>query len=307
MEGNYEKIIEKLSKISGLNGEEISRRVEAKRAKLSGLISREGALQIIASELGISFDNEKLKINELLPGMRKVNFVGKVISLYPIRVFKTKNGDEGKVANMILADDTANIKVVLWDTNHIALIEKGDVTEGTCIEVFSGSMRDNEVHLGSFSEFKISNEVFEEVITAKSLKEKKIADFSLGDRIRIRAFVVSGFDPRFFEANTETGKKATEEELASGIPTEKRAVWNLVIDDGTESIRAVLFHENVQALGLNEYNDFALMNQQKENVFGKEVVFVGNVKMNSYFHTPELIVESVEELDLDSLIAELEK
>jgi hypothetical protein len=307
MEGNYEKIIEKLSKVSGLDGDEINRRVEAKRAKLSGLISREGALQIIAAELGISFDNEKLKINELLPGMRKVNFVGKIITIYPIRVFKTKNGDEGKVANMILADDTANIKVVLWDTNHIGLIEKGDIAEGTCVEIFSGSMRDNEVHLGSFSEFKISNEEFKEVKNERSLKEKKIIEFSLGDKVKIRAFVVAGFDPRFFEANTETGKKATEEELASGIPTEKRAVWNIVIDDGTESIRAVLFHENVQAMGLNEYNDISVMNQQKENIFGKEVILVGNVKMNSYFHTPELIVESVQELDLDNLIAELEK
>jgi len=307
MEGNYEKIIEKLSKASGLDRDEINRRVEAKRAKLSGLISREGSLQIIAAELGISFDNEKLKINELLPGMRKVHLVGKVISLYPIRVFKTKNGDEGKVANMIVADETGNIKIVLWDTNHINLIEKGDVAEGTCIEVFSGSMRDNEVHLGSFSEFKISEDFIENVKTEKSLREKKISEFNLGDKVKIRAFVVHGFDPRFFEANLETGKKVTEEELASGIPTEKRAIWNLVIDDGTESIRAVLFHENVQALGLKEYNDVNIMTQQKENVFGKEVVFVGNVKMNSYFHTPELIVESVEELDLDNLIAELER
>jgi replication factor A1 len=307
MEGNYEKIVNKLSRVSGLEGEEINRRVEAKRAKLSGLISREGALQIIAAELGISFDNEKLKINELLPGMRKVNFVGKIINIYPIRVFKTKNGDEGKVANMIVADDTGNIKVVLWDTNHISLIERGDVNEGTCIEVFSGSMRDNEVHLGSFSEFKLSKEILEDVKTEKSLKEKKIAEFNLGDKVKLRAFVVHSFDPRFFEANLETGKKATEEELASGIPTEKRAIWNIVVDDGTESIRTVLFHENVQAIGLNEYNDLDLMNQQKENIFGKEFVLVGNVKMNSYFHTPELVVESVEELDLDNLIAELEK
>lgn len=307
MEENYGKIVGKLSRISGLDGEEITKRVEAKRAKLSGLISREGALQIIAAELGVSFDNEKLKINELLPGMRKVNFIGKVISIYPVRVFKTKNGDEGKVANMVVADDTGNIKVVLWDTNHISLIEGGDIAEGTCIEVYSGSMRDNEVHLGSFSEFKISKEVLQDVKTEKSLKEKKIQEFTLGDKVKIRAFVVSGFDPRFFEANIETGKKATEEELASGIPTERKAIWNIVIDDGTESIRAVLFHENVQAIGLNEYNDINLMNQQKENIFGKEAIFIGDVRMNSYFHTPELIVESIEELDLDALIAELEK
>ena len=73
MNGNYEKILERIVKSSEVGKEELERRVEAKRAKLSGLISKEGALQIIAAELGISFENEKLKINELLPGMRKTD------------------------------------------------------------------------------------------------------------------------------------------------------------------------------------------------------------------------------------------
>jgi len=70
---NYDKILDRIAKSSGVEKEELERRVEAKRAKLAGLISKEGAAQVIAAELGISFDNEKLKINELLPGMRKVN------------------------------------------------------------------------------------------------------------------------------------------------------------------------------------------------------------------------------------------
>src|SRR4030043_451746 len=128
---NYERIIEKISKISGLEKEEIERRIEAKRAKLSGLISKEGASQVVAAELGISFDNEKLKIEELLPGMRKVNLIGKILNISPVRTFKTKKGDDGKVVNLFIADDTSNIKVVLWDTNHIGLIEKGQVIVGT--------------------------------------------------------------------------------------------------------------------------------------------------------------------------------
>src|SRR6056297_4251484 len=142
MEENYNKILKKLSEISGVSGDEIERRVEAKRAKLSGLISREGALQVIAAEFGISFDEEKLKIDELLPGMRKVNFSGKIITLYPIRTFKTKDGGEGKVANMIVADDTSNIKVVLWDTNHIEKLESGEISEGICVDIASGNMRE---------------------------------------------------------------------------------------------------------------------------------------------------------------------
>ena len=92
MEGNYERILEKIASSAGLSKEEVERQIEAKRAKLSGLISKEGAAQVVASELGVSFENEVLKIDELLPSMRKVNTSGKVIFISPVRTFKTKKG-----------------------------------------------------------------------------------------------------------------------------------------------------------------------------------------------------------------------
>ncbi|PIO01391.1 hypothetical protein COT60_00730 [Candidatus Pacearchaeota archaeon CG09_land_8_20_14_0_10_30_9] len=306
MEGSYEKILSKLSKSSGIEEEEIDRRVEAKRSKLSGLISREGALQVIAAELGISFDNEKLKIDELLPGMRKVHFSGKVITIYPIRTFTTKSGEEGKVVNMIVADESSNIKLVLWDTNHIKMIEDGTVKEGVSVEILSGNMRQGEVHMGSFAEFKLSKEKFPEVKVERPTKKKDIQEFNVGDKINTRAFVVQAFDLRFFNANVQTGKKATEEELSSGVATEKKAILNLVLDDGTENIRAVFFNELVQKMGLSEYSDEELMKQQKENLLGKEFVFGGNVRMNSYFNTPELIVDSIDEINVKRLIDELD-
>ena len=52
---DYEDLVDLICEKSGLSREEIERRIEAKRAKLSGLISKEGAAQIIASELGIDF------------------------------------------------------------------------------------------------------------------------------------------------------------------------------------------------------------------------------------------------------------
>ncbi len=306
MEENYNKILAKLSKVSGVAEDEIERRVEAKRAKLSGLISREGALQVIAAELGISFDEEKLKIDELLPGMRKVNFSGKIITLYPIRTFKTKDGGEGKVANMIVADDTSNIKVVLWDTNHIEKLESGEISEGSVIEISAGSMRENEVHMGSFSELKKSDENFDDLKTEKPVKEKTISEFSPGDSIQTRAFIVQSFDPRFYEANIDTGKKATEEDISAGKPTEKRAILNVTIDDGTENIRAVMFHDDVQKLGVKSYDNQELTKQEVQNILGKEMIFSGNMRRNSYSGNYELVINGVEEIDLDKLVSELE-
>jgi len=313
VEGNYDKILERISKSSGLEKEEIERRVEAKRAKLSGLISKEGAAQVIAAELGISFDNEKLKIDELLPGMRKVNVIGKIINLFPVRTFTTKTGDEGKVVNFVIADDTSNIKVVLWDTNHIALIEKGRIADGSVVEVGNGSMRSNEIHLGSFSELKLSNESFENVITEKIVKEKNIVDFKLSDSASTRAFVVQAFEPRFFTVCPECKKKVISEgenfvcqEHGKVVP-EKRALINIVLDDGTESIRSVLFHEALPKLGITELEDTERLLVQKQGLLGKEMIFLGDVRLNKFFNNPEFVIEDVREINHDDLIAELEK
>ena len=56
--GNSRKnfyLIDIISKKSGISKKEIERKIEAKRTRLSGLISKDGAAQIIAAELGIKF------------------------------------------------------------------------------------------------------------------------------------------------------------------------------------------------------------------------------------------------------------
>jgi len=311
VEGNYNKVIKRIASSSGLSEEEIERKVQAKIAKLSGLISKEGAAQIVCSELGISLEDEKFKIDELLPGMRKVNVVGKVINLFPVRTFE-RQGKTNKVANFIIADDTSNIKIVLWDTNHIELIENGKVKEGSVVEISGGSMRDNEIHLGSFSELKLSDEEFDKLKTERIVKEKSIMEFKTGDNVSVRAFIVQAFDPRFFNVCPECKKKVIPEgnkfkcNEHGNVPAEKRALINIVIDDGTESIRSVLFNDVLPDLGLTELEDSEKLSHQKEDLLGKEMVFTGNIRMNKFFNNPEFIISRVTSVDLDGLINKLE-
>lgn len=309
---NYNKIIERISKASGISIEEVDRKIEAKRAKLSGLISKEGAAQIVSAELGVNLDNERMKINELLPGMRKANVVGKVISLFPVRTFE-RQGKSNKVANFIIADDTSNIKVVLWDTNHIGLIENGTIKPGTVIEIMSGGVRDNEIHLGSFSELKISDEIIGEVNMVKVVKPKTIADFKPNDSASVRAFIVQAFDPRFFYVCPECKKKAVEGTEGhtcaehGKVQPEKRALINVVIDDGTETMRAVIFHEKLKDLGITELEDAEKLANQKHDLLGKELSFSGNIRLNKFFNNPEFIIDGIVPLDIDGLLGSLEK
>lgn len=311
-EENYNRILNKVSEVSGISKDELESKVEAKRSKLAGLISKDGALQVIAAELGVSFENEKLKINELSSGMKKVNTVGKVIGVSPVRTFTTKAGDVGKVVNLVVADDTSNIKVVLWDMNHIMLIENETIGEGKVVEIFNGNMRDNEIHLGSFSELKGSSEVFDSVVAGKVVKEKDIIDFRVGEDLKVRAFIVQAFDPKFFNVCSECKKKVVLDgenfvcATHGNVVPEKRALINLVIDDGTESINAVLFHEQLALLGLTAYDNNDMLLKQKNDLLGKEMFFTGQVRMNKFFNRPEFSVNFVEEVDIDNLVSNLQ-
>ena len=312
IQGNYEKVLKVLSSASGLTISELEQKVEEKRSKLAGLISKEGAAQVIAAELGVSFDDEKLKIEDLEPGMKKVNLVGKVIDLSPIRTFM-RNDKEGKVVNLTVADETSNIRIVLWDIHHIDLVEKGEITKDKVIEILNGNMRDNEVHLGSFSELKVSKEVLEDVKTEKIIKEKNIVNFRITDNVSSRAFIVQAFEPRFFYVCPECKKKAIVEGEGYScgehgkIAAERRALINLVLDDGTETIRAVLFHEQLPKIGLTELENIEALIDQRQALIGKELIFSGNVRNNKFFNNTEFVVDDVGEINIDILIEGLEK
>lgn len=305
-------LVERIAKSANLEKEEIERQVEAKRAKLSGLISKEGAAQIVAAELGIRFEDQELKISELMPGMKRINITGKIITLFPVREYE-KNGRSGKVANFILADDTGNLRVVLWDTNHISLIENKEIGQDDFVEIRNAAMRESEVHLSGFSEIKKSSQVIENVKTELMVAEKEISELQQGQNVKVRAIVVQMFQPRFYSVCPECNKKIVTG--ADGfncdehgkVQPKDRAVLNFVLDDGSETIRVVMFSEQINQL----IPEADLKNTEKAIAFrddwlGTEVYVSGSVRKNQLFNNLEINAVGVEKVDVEKLIAILE-
>jgi ssDNA-binding replication factor A large subunit len=313
MPENYELLIERIASSANVDKFEIEKRVEARRAKLSGLISKEGAAQIIAAELGVRFDNVQLKISELMGGMKKVNLAAKVINIFPVRSFD-KNGRKGKVANFIVADETGNTKVVLWDTNHIDLIEKGEIKQGDVIEIGNASTREGEIHLSGFSELKKSSKTIEGVKTERNYSEKAIDSLQEGSGVNVRGVVVQVFTPRFFSVCPECGKKANAEAdgfscLEHGkISPRERALLNFVIDDGTESLRVVLFSDQLEKLiPMDKLKDGMAFIDFKTDFLGTEIFVKGVVKKNALFNSLELSGQDISRVDPELLAQQLEK
>ena len=309
MDENYKQLLEFISQNSGIAIDEIERRVEAKRAKLAGLISKEGALQVIAAELNINFDKQSIKISQIVPGMRKINLVGKVINLFPIKEYN-KNGRSGRIGSFILADETSNIRTVLWDENHIGLIANGQIYQEGFIEITNATLRNGELHLTSFSELKPSSKNIGNIVLNKPASKKEISKFNPNDVVTTRAFIVQMYEPKFFQVCPECKKKANElnECLTHGkVVPEKRVLLSFVIDDGSESIRAVMFSEQLEKIFTKEELEtqelFAI---KKSELLGKEVIISGQVRRNPMYNSNEFFVSGLIDIDLDKLIEELE-
>lgn len=314
----YEQLVEKIAKQSGLDKEQIERRVEAKRAKLSGLISKEGAAQVVAAELGINFDRQKVKVSELLSGMRKVSVTGKVMELYPVRSFK-KGEREGKVATLLLADETASVRTVLWDTKHIKLIEDGEISRTSVIEVKDASVRDGELHLSSISSLNPSKEKIEAVNITEIMQEKPIVEIKPNDRTRVRATIMQIFEPRFFAVCPECFLKLTQEENRfictkhNTVIPKYRVILTAIVDDGTENIRAIFFSDAIYKLlpiseaEIEKIKEPEYWLQKKEELLGKELWLSGRARTNKLFGNLEFIVSDVLEVNVEELIEKLNK
>ncbi|MFB6089251.1 MAG: hypothetical protein ABEK36_05725, partial [Candidatus Aenigmatarchaeota archaeon] len=125
MAKNPKKLIEKISKKSDLEQSEVEKRIEQKEKEYSGLISKEGATYIVGKELGVNLlkkSDKSLKIENVVSGMNSVNTLGRVTQVFEPRTFERDDG-EGKVCNIILADETGSVRMSLWD-EQVNLIER---------------------------------------------------------------------------------------------------------------------------------------------------------------------------------------
>ena len=241
--------------------------------------------------------------------MKKANVIGKIIQMFPVREFKKENR-EGKIGSFILADNTGNVRTVLWDTNHIKLIESGDIKQEDVVEINNGNMRESELHLTGFSDIKKSSEILDNVKVEREFKSAKLNEIKIGQALKTRAFIVQAFEPRFFEVCPECSKRivlgidgGSCEEHGRVLPV-RRAILNLVLDDGNDSIRAVLFSEQIEKLGVDVDKNFL---EARENFLGNEMFFSGTIRQNKLFNNTELFVSEIEKIEIGDLVNELEK
>ena len=162
-------------------------------------------------------------IEDLSLGLSDVNCKGLVLDTESVRTFDRDDGSEGRVANLVIGDETGRVRVTLWDemTNRVT-----EIDPGTAVEVVDGYVRerdgDLELHVGDRGAVEELDETIEYDPDATP-----IDDLEIGQTVDL-AGVVRAVDP----------KRTFDRDDGS-----EGQVRNVRIQDETGDIRVALWGE----------------------------------------------------------------
>ena len=182
----------------------------------------------------LSEANEAHKITELETGRDNISVTGRVMHISNVKKFTSKKGREGKLANMIISDDTGEIRVVLW-TENIKFLKKileGDVIKINNAEVKQG-FREDELHMKLDSTIQKLKEEDFQTFPKYDDKITNIEDVKGDMQVNVVARIVRIPKTRTFNKNGKEGKVLSME-IQDKTGKIQYTLWNRdtdIVDD----------------------------------------------------------------------------
>ncbi|MBU7004644.1 MAG: hypothetical protein HXS50_03700, partial [Theionarchaea archaeon] len=217
--------------------EAFTQKIDDKVKEHYGLLSELGAAKLLARELGASFEAPQItfKIKNLVPGMQSVDVSGRVVRIYGVRKFERETGS-GKVSNLLIMDETGNVRVVLWG-DKAEPVENNQVKRGDIVQIRSGYTRTGlsgevEVQVGRRGRLLV-NPAISEPMPEIEENAVKISDLKDGMReVSVEGVVSAVSNIRTFNrADGAAGKVAS-----------------LFLRDETGEVRVSLWNEKTDGL-----------------------------------------------------------
>jgi ssDNA-binding replication factor A large subunit len=322
-----EELVKRISEESGQDEEEVKEEIEEKMEEFAGMVSEEGAVHLVAKDHGIEIEkkSQDLKVENVVSDMRKVEIKARVTNILDVNTFE-RDGEEGRVQNIVLADETESIRMSLWD-DQVEIAEKvevGDAIHVTGAYTVEDNQGNPELRLGDSAQVKMADEGEVPEVEAsggggeaEEVDIREVTEENANYTVEGMIMDVYTSNP-FYRVDPETGDTVRENEdgelvTDSGKEVEEpdhRLAVSAVVDDGTENIRAVFFRERArELLDLTEEEeregDQEAVEKAVPDARGKEVRVTGRARMNDYFGRLELIVNEMSEVDPGEKLEEL--
>ena len=202
-------------------------------------------------------------IAEVEPGRQGFSVIARVMSISNPKLFTSRKGEDGKLANMQIADNTGEVRLVLWTENikHLKHISEGDIVEISDVDCKDGFRGGKEFSLRPRSLLRAIDETSEnypENIAEFPVYEENIisiADIVPDEKVSIIGRLIRVPTPHSYESNGKKGK-----------------VTSLEIQDKTGKIAYTLWNKDVKlidSLDLKEGDIVKILNEQSRERNGE--------------------------------------
>lgn len=179
--------------------------INKKKEKIgAGYLTDQGALFLIASDLGVSL-NEQLKVEmglkDLYVGAKEITLETRVMNVYPAKQFSRKDGTQFLLRTITVYDSDSRAKVKLWDEKAnlpgieslkpgdlvkiIKAYVKSDMTGTPIINIGSGSNLETS---GMESSIPLLDSITEDVSMVKEDQQNLVVSGMLDGNVRMSEF-----------------------------------------------------------------------------------------------------------------------
>ena len=248
-----EAYINKIIEGTGLTRKEIQEMVDDKKKELKGLISEEGALFVIARELGVDVKEENkdilqdidLNIVDITENMKNINITGRIKEIYNVNKFNKADGGMGYVGSFLLHDKTGDIRIVLWDDN-VNIFNEDNFGQNELIKIINGIAKkgkfsDKEIHISRFGKIVLSPDD----VDYKKYPKVKFELININDvNLNLKSITLEGKLIQISPIRDFTRKSG-----------EIGKVGSISLLDSTGSIRITFWNEDTEKLKDLQVND----------------------------------------------------
>jgi len=102
-----------------LTKDELLQMIEEKKQRVgAGYLTDQGALFLVAADLGITIEEPpklEMSLKDVYVGAKEVSIIARVMSVYPLRRYRRKDGSEVLLRTLTVYDNDARVKVKLWE------------------------------------------------------------------------------------------------------------------------------------------------------------------------------------------------
>jgi replication factor A1 len=214
-----EGLISILVRKSGISASEVLTKIEEKKESLGHLINDDVAVRLVARDLGIAISEGGpskpiVKIEDLVANINNITINLTIERSGTIREFTKRDGTTGRLAKLIVSDDTGSAALVLWDdkTTYSQRLRVGAKVSVYSAYTKAGLNGEVEVHMGNRSRLEIIDE--------------GPANGSLDEDNTYRGRILRVFDPISFKRKDGRAGRAVAFQITNSMGVKRVLVWN---------------------------------------------------------------------------------